>query len=315
MASLDIFLLSFLVVIFTVPMMKKIAVTTKFLDYPAGRKMHKSPKPMLGGISIYLGFAASIIVFLPLTKEVVTITLLSGLMIVVGLYDDYKKTKHKELSALKKGSMQLVIASLTYFSGISFRSIFLPFNIGVINFPPLIRFLLTVTWIFGIVTIVNCSDGIDGLATSIVFISSVTFFIIMIIRGNFMLAYLCLIISGCSLGYFMYNKFPSTIFMGDSGASFFGYLLAVISLDGMLKQATVATLLMPIICLGIPIFDNIFVIIKRTLRKRPIYVGDRSQIHYRLIDSGLTTRQAWGYITVLCVVLSFLTIILTLSSS
>ncbi|WP_105956853.1 MraY family glycosyltransferase [Apilactobacillus quenuiae] len=312
MFFLDVFIISFLIVIVTIPITRLIAIKIGFMDYPRGRKKHNKPKPMLASLNIYFSIIICLLIFFHNSSRTLTFILLSGMIVIIGLFDDYKKTKHDDLSALTKGSLQVIVAVLTYFSGTKFSLIILPFNIGIIHFNPLFSFLFTVIWIFGIITVINFSDGIDGLASTISTISSMTFFIIMIIKGNYYIAYLCIILSGCCLSYFFYNKYPSKIFMGDSGSALIGYTLAVISLDGLLKQATFTTILLPVICLALPIFDNILVIFERLKEKQPFYIGDRKQLHYRLIDYGFSVKKTWLLLTSLSIVLSLITILITI---
>ncbi|WEV37437.1 MraY family glycosyltransferase [Lactobacillus sp. ESL0677] len=309
MTYLNIFILSFFVVVLTIPVSIIIAKKLNFFDFPIGRKKHDNPTPLLAGLNIYTSFSISVLLVSHSTKNI-NLVLLSGIIILIGLYDDYKKTKCQDLSAFKKGSLQLLVAGLTYLSGIGIHSIVLPFSRLRISFSPIVSFFLTIIWIFGIMTVINFSDGIDGLAATIVFISAITFFIILMIKGFYLDSYYCIALAGCCLGYFIYNKYPASIFMGDCGSSFLGYILAVISLDGMLKQASISTILVPIVCLSLPIFDNIFVIFSRIKDKQPIYIGDRKQLHYRLLDKGMSVKKAWLYLVMYSLLASFITLLI-----
>ena len=131
----------------------------------------------------------------------------------------------------------------------------------------------------------------DGLAGGLATISAVTLFIVALTKGQTNSAMMAIILIGVTVAYLRYNKPPAKIFMGDAGATFIGFILGVIALDGAFKQATILSLFIPILALGVPIFDNIFVIMKRMIQGKPIYQADASQAHYRLLRSGLNHKQ------------------------
>lgn len=137
-------------------------------------------------------------------------------------------------------------------------------------------------------------------------------FIIALIKGENVSASIAIALVGMTLGFLIFNKYPAKVFMGDSGANFLGFILAIIALEGAFKQTTTLSILIPILILGIPIFDNIFVILKRIKRKKPIYKADRSQVHYRLLEKGLSINQTVTYLCVLSIFLSLISILIFL---
>jgi UDP-N-acetylmuramyl pentapeptide phosphotransferase/UDP-N-acetylglucosamine-1-phosphate transferase len=152
----------------------------------------------------------------------------------------------------------------------------------------------------------------DGLAGGLSLISAITFFLAAIILDQSGSALVSIMLVGTILGFLYYNRFPAKVFMGDSGANFLGFILSITALEGAFKQATVLSLFIPILALAVPIFDNLFVIIKRFLEGKPVYQADRSQIHFRLEKRGLTTVQVVNYIMLISLSFSAISIILLL---
>jgi UDP-N-acetylmuramyl pentapeptide phosphotransferase/UDP-N-acetylglucosamine-1-phosphate transferase len=171
---------------------------------------------------------------------------------------------------------------------------------------------LTVIWLFGVTTVINFTDGLDGLAGGITCISACTLFVVALAKGQDVSALMSITLVGICLGYLRYNKFPAKILMGDAGATFLGFMLGIISLDGAFKQATLISIFIPILTLGLPIFDNIFVVFNRLREGKPIYVGDASQAHYRLLAKGLSQKQAVYVLYLVSVCLNLSAIILLL---
>ena len=172
--------------------------------------------------------------------------------------------------------------------------------------------MLTITWIFGVTTVINWSDGMDGLAGGLSLISAITFFLAAIILNQPKSALVSIILAGVICGFLYYNKYPAKVFMGDSGANLLGFILSITALDGAFKQATILSLFIPILALAVPIFDNLFVIIKRFSEGKPVYQADRSQIHYRLEEKGFSTVQVIKYIMLISFIFSASSIVLLL---
>lgn len=194
--------------------------------------------------------------------------------------------------------------------GIVFRGITNPLNGEFILFSYWIQYILTITWIFGITTVINWSDGMDGLAGSLASISAMTMFIVAITKGQINSAYMSITLIGVILAFLMYNIHPAKVFMGDSGANFLGFILSIIALEGAFKQATIISIFVPVLALGVPIFDNIFVVFKRFLAGKPVYEADRSQIHYRLLEKGMNVKQIVSYICILSGCLSLISLLI-----
>jgi len=308
------FILAFLLVYFITPSLIKLSYKLSFTDKPTKRKKHGKEIPLCGGLAMFIGFF--IVYFLvnnySITSEKIWVFIGSLLILAIGLVDDYYKTRGKEFPIYPRLIIQLIAAFIIYNAGVVFRGFTNPFTGEYLLLSKAIQFILTITWIFGVTTVINWSDGMDGLAGGLSFISSITFAGAAIILKQSESISMSLIVSGITLGFLMYNKYPAKIFMGDSGANFLGFMLSIIALDGAFKQATFMSLFIPILALAIPIFDNIFVIIKRFKDGKPVYQADRSQIHYRLEAKGFTPKQVVTYINMVSLAFSLISIILLL---
>lgn len=304
-------IVSLLIVLVLMPIFIKLSNRVGFLDKPTKRKKHKNPTPLCGGIVMYISFMAVYIYnFGVLNKESLAIIVSCTLVTAIGLLDDYYKSKGIEFRILPRVIVQVFAAYIVYKSGIVFEGITNPFNGSYVILPEALQFILTITWIFGVTTVVNWSDGMDGVAGGITVISSSTMFVVALAKRQNESAVISIILVGIILGFLRYNRHPATVFMGDSGANFLGFILSIVALDGAFKQATVVSILIPILALGVPIFDNIFVIIKRLIEGKPVYKADRSQIHYRLQAKGMTTKQVVTCICIISCILSMISLVI-----
>ncbi|MEO2210090.1 MraY family glycosyltransferase [Paenibacillus polymyxa] len=310
------FIVSFAVVVLLIPPLGRLAHRLDFVDKPredVERKLHRQPIPLTASYAIFTGF---FLTYIALTKEITweTAALVAGgmLLLTIGTVDDWYKTKGKDFPALPKMLVQVSAAVLVFASGIAFTGFVNPFNAEYVMLPIWLQFILTILWIFGVTTVINFSDGMDGLAGGLSAISAITLFIVALAKGQTDSALMSIILVGVTIGYLKYNKAPAKVFMGDAGATFLGFILAVIALDGAFKQATMLSIFIPILALGVPIFDNIFVVIKRFIQGKAIYQADASQAHYRLLRAGLNHKQVVAvlYLVSTCLCLSSIILML-----
>lgn len=275
----------FLFVLLVMPVIKKIAVHIGAMDKPNARKVHKNPIPRMGGLGIYLGFLFGYMLFGSESIRMNAILIGSFIVIITGLIDDIKP-----IPARYKLLGQIVGASvIPLYGGIVLKDIS---AFGVfINF----GFLAPVVTILFIVAIMNCInliDGLDGLAGGI---SAIYFLMIGIIALLFHSSGLDLVLSfimlGATLGFLWHNFYPASIFMGDSGSLFLGYIISVIALLGY-KNVTFTSLIVPIFLLAIPILDTLFAIIRRLLKHEPITMPDKSHLHHQLLKLNFSVRKS-----------------------
>jgi len=255
------------------------------VDHPNDRKIHKTVTPLLGGLAIYFGFCLTIISHLPFDNTLIAILTGATFITIFGLLDDIFGSR-----AIIKLLGQVMAASITYYMGISISFISNPFGDGVIYLGWLAA-PITIIWIVGIINTINLIDGVDGLASGIAAISAFFLTIVAIQGGAQLPIVITVALLGSCLGFLRYNFPPAKIFLGDSGAMLIGYLLAVVSIMGVLKSTIAVTLAIPILVLGLPITDTAFAIFRRIKEKRKIFHPDTDHIHHKLIKRGLSHKK------------------------
>lgn len=312
MKYLLVSVLAFSIVFFLTPILMKLAFKYNFIDKPTKRKKHRGEIPLSGGLSMFIGFFITYFIayYNYSFDEKYGIFVGSLMILIIGMVDDYYKSIGKEFPITPRVIVQILAAIVVFNSGVAFEGFTNPFTDKYITLSPVVQFVLTITWIFGVTTVINWSDGMDGLAGGLSFISSITFATTAVILVQPSSLILSLIVAGVVLGFLFYNRYPAKVFMGDSGANFLGFILSIIALDGAFKGATILSLMIPILALAVPIFDNLFVVFKRFSEGKPVYKADRSQIHYRLEAKGLNTDQVVAYISIISLIFSAISIIM-----
>ncbi|MCI1945303.1 MraY family glycosyltransferase [Clostridium luticellarii] len=289
------------------PVVRKWAVKLQIMDVPKdNRRVHTKPIPLLGGMAIYISFVVTLLLKAgKLTNSEIGLILGSTIIVIGGFLDDKLNIK-----PWCKLLFQLAAALILIIYGVKIVLITNPFsglyqfvNLGIMSIP------LTLIWVIGITNALNLIDGLDGLAAGIAFISSVTIFIIALLNGRNEAAILTIILSGAIAGFLPYNFNPASIFMGDTGAQLLGFLLAAISIEGAVKSAAAFSIAVPILALGIPIYDTLFAMIRRKINGKPIMQADRGHLHHRLLDMGLTQKQAVLIMYIISAVLGSFSII------
>lgn len=273
------------------PQIIKFAHKIGAVDVPTdNRRVHTKPMPRLGGLAI---FASFMIVFLATTNleinKVLGLIVGSGLIVACGIKDDLNPVSPKF-----KIVVQVLAALVLFYSGyrIGFLTNFLGeiishFGTGeYILFSNMVSLPMTVFWIVGITNTINLIDGLDGLAAGVSMIAAAALTYVAFINGSVEVALLTAVLTGSILGFLPYNFNPARIFMGDTGSLFLGFILAAVSIEGALKSTTVVTLFIPVIILGLPIFDTTFAIVRRIASGKSISEGDMGHLHHRLLTIG-----------------------------
>lgn len=269
------------------PMARKLAYRIGAVDVPKdNRRVHKEPIPRLGGLAIYMATISTFLFFCDFSfQKTAAILIGSAMIIVMGVFDDIKA-----LPAKLKLLVQIAAAFVLIFSGFQinfFTNWLQPDQLVYLSW---LSIPVTLVWIVGITNTVNLIDGLDGLATGVSITAALTLAYVAHANGFQQAATLTMIIAGACLGFLPHNFNPAKIFMGDTGSLFLGYMLAAISILGSLKSAT--ALLVPIIALGLPIFDTTFAIVRRYLSGKPIMEADKGHLHHRLLHIGLSQKRA-----------------------
>jgi len=281
---------AFLVVSALMPRVYSLSVRYNLVDRPCNRKVHDKPMPFVGA-ALWLGVSL-IIWILPLDLQVTVGLVLGGTVaFLVGLLDDWVKSQGGDLSAAPKFAGQVVAAGVLYWAGVQVQFLTNPFSGGLIYLSSGLSLLVTVVWVVGVTNIINFMDGLDGLACGIVNIAALTMAIIAYFMGQPTTMLISLVVVGATLAFLRYNFNPAKAFMGDGGAYFLGFILAAVSVEGAFKSATLVGLLVPLLVLGLPIFDTVYNIGRRLLSGKPVHVADRGHTHHRLLAAGLSQKQ------------------------
>ena len=287
-----------LVTLVLTPIVRAVATRMGLVDMPGGRKVHTHPIPRLGGVAIYAGFmAAAGVQFVGERFFGWGATLIGGdgqligalvgmtAIFMLGVVDDVVTLKwHWKLLG------QVLAATFVAAMGVQLQFMGNPFgggniSLGVLTLP------VTVLWIVGFTNVINLIDGLDGLAAGVAAIAGISFLVLANIINMFPAAVMAAALVGACLGFLRYNFNPASIFMGDSGAMFLGFTLASIALFGVLKTTAVSVLLVPLLIIGVPLFDTASAILRRWRHQQPIHEADKGHIHHRLLGRGFNQRQ------------------------
>ena len=293
------FLLALGVVLVLTPAVGRFARILGVVDQPGeARRLHLRPIPRLGGIALLLGIFVPALAFLQLGGAYRGILLGAAIATCVGVVDDFRG-----LPWWGKLGGQVAAAAVAVGSGVEVDRFTFPF-LGIQDLPAWVGVPATMLWIVAIMNMVNFLDGMDGLASGICAIAGSTFAIIALSLGKPQAAILSAIVAGACFGFLRHNFYPARIFMGDSGAMLLGFILATLSVQGLLKTAATVALFFPLLVLAIPIVDTSFVLAKRLKYRRPLYEADRTHLHHRFANIGFSQRRAALYMYAWCAILA-----------
>lgn len=278
--------IAFLVVVLLTPAVGGMARLLGVVDEPGARRVHRRPIPRLGGLAIFLGILVPSLAFLDLSGAMRGILLGAAVATVVGAVDDFRG-----LSPPMKLAGQVAAASIPALFDVWIDRFTFPL-LGAVELPTWIGVAISIVFIVAVMNMVNFLDGLDGLAAGVCAIAGVTYAIIALSLGRPNPAILSAIVAGACLGFLRHNFFPARIFMGDSGALCLGFILAAVSIQGLLKTASTVVLLLPLLVLAVPIIDTSFVVARRLKYAQPIYAADRSHLHHRFLNIGFSQRRA-----------------------
>ena len=289
-----VFCIAMAVSFLATPGARRFAFLCGLLDRPNARKVHTRPIPRIGGVAIAGAFFAALIVITTFDTKISLllrfgrqeILIITGLLIAfgVGFIDDCLRVGYKT-----KFIMQIAAASIAFAGGLRITSAWF---IPVVFDCAVVQYGATVFWFLLFINAINLIDGLDGLAAGICLFVSFVMMLVAMSAGDFYTALFFAALAGALLGFLPFNFHPASIFMGDGGSYFLGYVLAAMGIMGSYKTQMSATILIPLVALGVPIFDVILSPIRRFLRARAPFNPDKSHIHHRLIALGLTARMA-----------------------
>lgn len=290
-----------LVTFLVTPLVRRFALVRGLVDQPGGRKVHETPIPRLGGVAIFAGVVAAIVAQAAgeyllgwggtivdggtARVRVVGVLVAMAIIFLVGLIDDLFT-----LSPGFKFAGQLLAAGVAVASGLKIAYVGNPLGGGLVALG-LLSIPITLLYIVGFTNVINLIDGLDGLAAGVTMIAAGSLLVLAAQGNRLEAAALAAAVIGACAAFLRYNFHPASIFMGDSGALFLGFTLSVISLMGVMKSTAAIALAVPLLIIGVPIFDTASAIVRRVLHQRPIQEADRGHIHHRLLGRGFNQTQ------------------------
>ena len=295
------------------PIVKRMAYKVGAMDVPKdARRMHSVPIPRLGGLAIAIAFLLTVLLFANVDEQMRGILLGAVVILVLGVLDDCLT-----LRAWFKFLVQIFAAYLVTSHGCTIRYFSNPIVTSSVQYLDLGKWSvpITIVWIVAITNAVNFIDGLDGLAVGVATISSLTMLVIAMLVSENVVALMMAALAGGCIGFMPYNLNPAKIFMGDTGSTFLGFVLATVSIQGLFKFYTIISFAVPFLMLGLPLFDTCFAILRRLAKGQSPMAPDRSHVHHRLIDMGFNQKQAVAILYVISAILGLSAVVLTTSGA
>ncbi|MCL2545565.1 MAG: undecaprenyl/decaprenyl-phosphate alpha-N-acetylglucosaminyl 1-phosphate transferase [Oscillospiraceae bacterium] len=294
------------------PLVGKLAAFIGAIDVPQDeRRMHKQPIPRLGGLAVFAGFIIAVLGMYALTEQLVMdwtlVWMLIGavMIVVIGVIDDIKR-----LTAWVKFPVQVAAALIAVLGGAVIEGFSNPFVDGAFVELGIFAVPISVIWIVGMTNAINFIDGLDGLSVGVSAIGAITIFIVAAMKGNWQIALLMAALVGGTLGFLPYNVNPASMFVGDTGATFLGFVLGAVSIMGLFKFTAIVSFAVPLLILGLPLFDMLFSIVRRIRAGKSPMEADRSHVHHKLIDMGFSQKQSVSILYAVSAVLSIAAVVL-----
>ncbi|HBI14640.1 MAG TPA: undecaprenyl/decaprenyl-phosphate alpha-N-acetylglucosaminyl 1-phosphate transferase [Desulfobulbaceae bacterium] len=308
-----IFFLALLASFFLTPFVGKVAKRFDIVDQPSDRKVHTAPIPRVGGVALFLAFFTSLLLFslnkymlrdLIEREQRVSVFIIGAVLIFgLGLWDDLRR-----LPSSAKFAGQIGVATLLYFGGFQIHAVSLPFagavQLGIFSLP------ITIFWFILVINAINLIDGLDGLAAGVTLFVSITMMVTCLANKRLLEALCFASLSGTLLGFLRYNFNPASIFMGDCGSYFLGYLLASLSLLGSIKGQFATAMLIPVIALGVPLIDTLWAPLRRFALGRKMFQPDSGHLHHQLLRLGYSQRRAVLILYAFTIVLGLVSIVM-----
>jgi UDP-GlcNAc:undecaprenyl-phosphate GlcNAc-1-phosphate transferase len=254
------------------------------------RDIHDHPIPRLGGVAIFLTFSAVLLIFgqrLPsgpiLNTPLLYLLGAGALVFALGLWDDFRGVR-----VYHKFAIEIIAASILFFGG--FRILKLPLLFGSHHFGLVVAFLLTTFWVVLVTNSFNLIDGLDGLASGAALFSLLVLFVVSLQGIHSSVSFLAIVLVGATLGFLRFNFSPASIFLGDSGSLFLGFMVSALALVG--AQKSIVAIVIPLVSFTLPILDTVLAVARRYLSGKPLFAADREHIHHKLLEKGLSQRNA-----------------------
>ncbi|MGB9073530.1 MAG: MraY family glycosyltransferase [Terriglobales bacterium] len=294
---LGVFAVSLVLSFVATRQVRDLATRRGWVSFPRdSRQVHETPLPRLGGVSIFLAFTVSLSLWLGLgflyprlleglaPATLLRIYLPACLIFGLGIYDDLRGA-----GPYLKFAVQALAAAWLFLGGM--RILDLPLLFGAHRFPWFVGLPLTVLWVMAITNAFNLIDGLDGLAAGSALFSTLVVFVVSLVNQSWLGSLMSVALAGSIVGFLRFNFNPATIFLGDSGSLFIGFLLSALALAGAEKAPTLVAVAIPVVSFGLPILETMLSILRRLISGRPIFTADREHIHHKLLQRGMSHRQ------------------------
>ncbi|VHC52183.1 glycosyl transferase [Streptococcus pyogenes] len=310
--------------LFLTPLVRFLAFRVGAVDNPNARRVNKVPMPTSGGLAIFMSFLVASLGLIPIASKgamffgqtyfsyILPVVIGATVITLTGFLDDLYELSPK----LKMFGILIGAVIVWAFTDFKFDSFKIPFGGPLLVFGPFLTLFLTVLWIVSITNAINLIDGLDGLVSGVSIISLVTMAIVsyfFLPQKDFFLTLTILVLISAIAGFFPYNYHPAMIYLGDTGALFIGFMIGVLSLQG-LKNSTAVAVVTPVIILGVPIMDTIVAIIRRSLSGQKFFEPDKMHLHHRLLSMGFTHRGAVLVVYGITMLFSLISLLLNVSS-
>ncbi|MBQ4606484.1 MAG: undecaprenyl/decaprenyl-phosphate alpha-N-acetylglucosaminyl 1-phosphate transferase [Clostridia bacterium] len=297
-------LCAFLLAYTLTPPVRVLAFKIGAIDVPLDdRRMHTKPIPRVGGLAIFLGFTLTTLLFCTYNTTLATVWIGGAVIVLLGMLDDIYR-----LPAWSKLIVQLLVAVFAVWNGITIDHINLGGQyvmLGIWKYP------VTILWIVGLTNAINFIDGLDGLACGISAISSISLTLVLLLSGDMVNAFITGVLAASCMGFLPYNANPARIFMGDTGALFLGYAMAVMSVQGVFKLHAVLAFLVPLAIFALPLGDTVFAVLRRICAGKSPFAADRGHLHHRLVDMGFTQKESVKILYAICAMFGLIAVFFT----
>ena len=303
MKYIEVGVIAFIVSYILTPYMAHVGKRQNMVDMPDHRKIHEEAIPNLGGIVIFFGFLLSLLFVIQIEGQFRALLIGGVIILLLGVVDDIAN-----LSPKHKFIIQMIPALIVVIYNSDLINNFIANQLKSFDLLGYLLYPILILWIVGVTNSINLIDGLDGLACGVSIISLITFFILGL-RQNFeTLNLVSIALAGSMLAFLRFNFYPAKIFLGDSGSTFTGFMLASVGALWLLNSGNAFFIFIPIIILALPIFDTLFAIWRRYRGHHPIFQADKGHLHHRLLARGISHKNIvlilWG-ISAICSVIAF----------
>ena len=304
MKYIEVGIIAFAVSYILTPYLAQVGKKQNMVDLPNHRKIHNGAIPNLGGIVIFFGFLLSLLFIVQIEGQIKILLAAGVIILLLGMVDDIV-----DLSPKLKFIIQMVPALMVIISNADLINIFINNQLKSFDLLGYLLYPILILWIVGVTNSINLIDGLDGLACGVSIITLITFFILGLKQNFESLNLVSIALTGSLLAFLRFNFYPAKIFLGDSGSTFSGFMLASLGALWVLKSQNAIFIFVPPIVLALPIFDTLFAIYRRYRSHKPIFQADKKHLHHRLLNRGISHKNVvlilWG-VTALCSIIALI---------